>query len=54
MGIDLGTTFSVVGISLNWSDNIEIVQNNIGRKITPSRVGFSADNRIIVGELANN
>ena len=54
MGIDLGTTFSVVGISTNWSDNVEIVQNSVGNKITPSRVGFAEDRRIIVGELASS
>ena len=49
IGIDLGTTFSCVGL---WeSDKIVIVPNKLGEFITPSMVSFLGERRFI-GEEA--
>ena len=52
VGIDLGTTFSVVGY-LKKGKGVEIIANDQGNRITPSVVGFT-DTEILVGEAAVN
>jgi stress 70 chaperone-associated protein len=51
-GIDLGTTFSSIGIYQAVSGDTDILADILGKKSVPSVVGFLANGTVLVGTLA--
>ena len=53
IGIDLGTTYSCVGIWNEQDGGVQIIMNELGNRTTPSYVSFT-DTGQLVGEAAKN
>lgn len=52
IGIDLGTTYSCVGVFNSNRGEVEIIPTKEGDKVIPSAIRFAPDGRVIIGRKA--
>ena len=50
LGIDLGTTYSVVSIFKD--NNPKVIRDELGNTIIPSFIGFENEEKMLVGDIA--
>ena len=54
VGIDLGTTYTVIAYIDSQTKNPVIIKNKYGNPTTPSAVGFNPDGTYVIGQDAKD
>ena len=54
MGISIGATNTCAAVFNEQTQQVEILASAVGKNTTPSRIGFSTDGTVNVGERAHN
>lgn len=54
VGIDLGTTYTVISYIDQVTKEPRIIKNKKGNNTTPSVIGFTSENEYVIGEEAKS